>query len=150
MQVSRKCQYTLRALFELAKRRGSGPVNSAAIAAAQAIPPRYLELILHALTKSGEVESRRGIQGGYLLAVTPDAITVGDVVRRVDGSLAPVPCVEGQNSQHCPLEGRCAFLGLWTRARQAMEQVYDTTTLQDLIDNERSVAEQPDAQMYFV
>ena len=89
MQVSQKCKYTLRALFELAKRQGDGPVSAAEIATAQALPPRFLELILHSLTKSGEVKSRRGIRGGYVLAVSPTAITVGDVVRLVDGSAAP-------------------------------------------------------------
>jgi Rrf2 family protein len=150
MQVSQKCKYTLRALFELAKRQGEGPVSAAEIATAQALPPRFLELILHALTKSGEVKSRRGIRGGYVLAVSPTAMTVGDVVRLVDGSAAPANCVEAKLGRHCPLNGKCAFLGIWTRARQAVEQIYDTTTLQDLIDDERSKAEQPSSFMYCV
>ncbi|NLY00230.1 MAG: Rrf2 family transcriptional regulator [Rhodopirellula sp.] len=150
MQVSQKCQYTLRALFELAKRQGNGPVSAAEIAAAQAIPPRFLELILHGLKNSGEVESRRGVNGGYVLAGSPDAITVGDIIRAVDGSSAPVKCVVGRGERHCPLRGHCAFMGLWERAQRAIEQIYDTTTLQDLIDDERSVAEQRSPLEYFV
>jgi Rrf2 family transcriptional regulator, cysteine metabolism repressor len=140
--ISQKCQYTLRALFELAKRRGDGPVSAGEIAAAQAIPPRFLELILQGLKDTGEVESRRGVHGGYVLAGAPESITVGAIIRSVDGSLAPVKCVVGKTEEHCSLNGRCAFLGMWARAQQAIEQVYDTTTLQDLIDDERSRARQ--------
>ncbi|MHB9077350.1 MAG: RrF2 family transcriptional regulator [Pirellulaceae bacterium] len=107
--MSQKCRCTLRALFELAKRQGEGPVSAAEIATAQALPPRILELILHALTKSEEVKSRRGLRGGYVLAVSPTAMTVGDVVRLVDGSAAPANCVEAKEGRHCPLSGRCAF-----------------------------------------
>ncbi|MDZ7617571.1 MAG: Rrf2 family transcriptional regulator [Patescibacteria group bacterium] len=138
MHVSQKCQYTLRALFELAKRRGDGPVNAGEIARAQAIPPRFLELILQGLKNSGEVDSRRGIGGGYVLAVSPGAVSVGDVIRSVDGSSSPVRCGDEKGPRHCDLKGRCAFGELWGRARQAIEQVYDTTTLQDLIDHERA------------
>jgi Rrf2 family protein len=150
MQVSQKCQYTLRALFELARRRGDGPVSAAQIAAAQAIPPRFLELILYGLRNSGEVESRRGVNGGYVLAVSPDAISVGDIIRSADGSSAPVRCVAGRREKHCPLKGQCAFMGLWERAQQAIEQIYDTTTLQDLIDEERFAAQRREPLMYCV
>jgi Rrf2 family protein len=150
MHVSRKCQYTLRALFELAKRRGEGPASAAEIAAAQAIPPRFLELLLHWLKDWGKVESRRGVKGGYVLAVSPDAITVGEVIRSVDGSLAPVKCMGGKRRGRCPLTGGCAFMGLWERAREAVAQVYETTTLQDLIDDERARAEQSKPLEYFV
>jgi Rrf2 family protein len=150
MHVSRKCQYTLRALFELAKRHGEGPVSVAQIAEAQAIPARFLEVILQGLKKTGAIQSQRGIHGGYVLAVSPDAISVGDVIRSVDGSAAPVRCVVGRGEQHCRLRGQCAFMGVWERARQAIEQVYDATTLQDLIDEERLAAERREPLMYCV
>ena len=138
MYVSQKCQYTLRALFELAKRRGSGPVTVAEIAEAQAIPPRFLELILQGLRHSGEVESRRGIHGGYVLAAPPETITIGRIIRSVDGSLAPTDCLGGKRDGRCRLKGRCAFEDLWSRAREAVERVYNATTLQDLIDEEEA------------
>ena len=150
MQVSRKCQYTLRALFELAKRQGEDPVAVAEIAEAQAIPSRFLELILQDLRSEGMVESRRGNQGGYVLAGSPEAITVGDVIRAVDGSLAPVKCVVGRSDEHCRLKNRCAFAGVWRKAQEAMEEVYDNTTLQDLIDDERTEAEQSGPLVYAV
>jgi Rrf2 family transcriptional regulator, cysteine metabolism repressor len=141
MHISQKCQYTLRALFELAKRRGDGPISAAEIAEAQAIPQRFLELILQGLKDTWQVESRRGNNGGYLLAVSPEAITVGDIIRVVDGSLAPVQCVSNMAHGHCPLKGKCAFRNVWQKAQAAIEEVYDSFTLQDLIDNERSDAE---------
>lgn len=141
-QVSQKCQYTLRALFELAKRGGEdNPLTVAEIAAAQAIPRRFLELIFLDLRTNGMVESRRGNRGGYVLRGCPKTISVGDVIRAVDGSLAPVRCAEGRSDKDCRLKNRCAFMDLWLKAQKAMEDVYNKTTLQDLIDNERTAAE---------
>jgi Rrf2 family protein len=134
----------------LAKRYGGDPVSAAEIAEAQAIPPRFLELILQGLKDSREVESRRGSNGGYVLAVSPQTITVGDVIRSVDGSLAPVNCMSGKGKALCPLNSRCPFMEVWRRAQHAAEQVYDSTTLQDLIDIEQTVAERPAPLEYVV
>jgi Rrf2 family transcriptional regulator, cysteine metabolism repressor len=136
MYVSQKSQYTLRALFELAKRQGSEPATAAEIAESQAIPPRFLELILQGLRAKGIVESRRGNQGGYVMSVAPESISVGDIIRTVDGSLAPIECLKDQAGQHCRLKGRCVFMRLWQKAHHAVEQIYDSTSLQDLIDSE--------------
>jgi Rrf2 family protein len=141
MQVSQKCQYTLRALFELAKRQGENPVTVAEIADAQAIPRRFLELIFLDLRARGVIESRRGNHGGYVLSTSPEKITVGDIIRSVDGTLSPVKCVVGRSDAHCRLKNRCAFSGVWRRAQEAMEEVYDNTTLQSLIDDERTAVQ---------
>jgi Rrf2 family protein len=141
MQVSQKCQYTLRALFELAKRQGDNPVTVAEIADAQAIPRRFLELIFLDLRARGVIESRRGNHGGYVLTTSPEKITVGDIIRSVDGTLSPVKCVVGRSDDHCRLKNRCAFSGVWRRAQEAMEEVYDNTTLQSLIDDERTAVQ---------
>ena len=138
MSVSQKCQYALRAIFELVKRQGSGVATVAEIAEAQAIPPKFLELILGQLRQGGFVESRRGVKGGYLLAVGPEDLSVGDILRFIDGPIAPVRCVRGTSQKDCPLEGNCAFMGMWTRARDAMAEVYDQTSFQDLINEERA------------
>ncbi len=90
MSVSQKCQYALRAVFELASRHGDAPTSIREIAQAQAIPPKFLELILVQLRKAGFVESRRGAHGGYFLAVGPAALTVGEIIRFIDGPIAPV------------------------------------------------------------
>jgi Rrf2 family protein len=138
MNVSQKCQYALRALFELARRQGQGPVPVGEIAEAQAIPSRFLELILGELKHAGYVESRRGAQGGYVLAVSPWDLSVGDVIRFVDGPLAPVKCLGGQREKDCPLYGNCAFMDVWERAMKAVGEVYDSTSLQELIDQQSS------------
>lgn len=141
MTISQKCQYALRAIYELARRSGTKPVSVATIAEVQAIPPRFLEVILGQLRKKGFVQSRRGVQGGYLLAMPADKLTVGDVIRFIDGPLGPVRCVADKKEPACPLDGECAFMNLWIRARDAVAAVYDQTTFQDLVDEQREAVE---------
>ncbi len=136
MAISHKCQYALRAVFELAKQSGQGPVNVASIAEAQAIPPRFLENILNQLKQSGIVESRRGKAGGYLLSRNPRELTMGEVIRLVEGPIDVVAC-NGPEGAGCSLNGICVFLPVWERARQALESVYDNVTFEDLVIQER-------------
>ena len=138
MNLSQKCQYALRAVYELAKRHGAGPTSIREIAEIQAIPSRFLELILGQLKQSGYVESRRGVDGGYLLTVSPAELCVGDIIRFVDGPLDPVKCIAGGRATDCPLLGNCAFTELWERAKQAVANVYDNTTFSDLIEEEQA------------
>lgn len=141
MLVSHKCQYALRALFELAKRNGEGPIRIADIAERQAIPVRFLEVILSQLKQGGFVASQRGAEGGYWLARDPDQITVGDVIRFVEGAIGPVACVAGTNiAEDCQLAGDCVFLPMWQKVKDAMSAVYDGTTLADLVreDSQRA------------
>ena len=137
LNLTQKSQYALRAMFALAKREGEGPMSVAAIAEAQAIPPRFLELILRDLRTAGYVASRRGPTGGYSLASPAASRTVGDIIRLMQGSLDPVQCIENGEQSACPLVDNCVFLGLWTRARDAVSEVYDKTTLRDLVEEER-------------
>lgn len=136
MSISQKCQYALRASFELAKRHNAGMTPIADIAAAQAIPIRFLEVILSQLRQGGFVESHRGPRGGCRLTREPGQITAGEIIRFIDGPLSPVRCVDG--STQCPLQGHCVFLGLWQRATAALADVYDNTSLQDLIEEEQT------------
>ncbi len=138
MNVSQKCQYALRGLFELARRGGARPVPVSEIAEAQAIPQRFLELILGELRHAGYVTSRRGAGGGYLLAAAPAELPVGEIIRFIEGPLAPVRCLAGKADSDCPLHGKCAFMGLWARAADAVAGVYDSTTLQDLLDEQQA------------
>jgi len=123
----------------------------AQIAEAQAIPPKFLELILSELRQAGFVESHRGRGGGYVLRVDPDNLTVGAVIRFIDGPVAPVKCIagEGPSDTTCTLYGNCAFLDMWSRARDAVASVYDSTTFKDLMDRERLGA-QAGANMYCI
>ncbi len=135
MSVSQKCQYALRAVFELAKRSREVPTTVSEIAEAQAIPPRFLEAILGQLRSGGYVASRRGAKGGYMLAAEPSALAAGAIIRFVDGPIDPVKCIGGGGTD-CPLYGNCAFIDMWSRAHDAVAEVYDTTSFQDLVDAE--------------
>ena len=136
-QLSQKCQYGLRALFELARRRGQKATSVTEIADVQAIPPRFLEGILSQLRQGGFVISRRGAEGGYLLARDPPKLTVGEVIRFLEGPLGPVSCLAGEGAE-CALYGRCSFMGMWERARVAVAEVYDSTTFADLVAQDKT------------
>jgi len=140
MVLSQKSQYAVRAVFELAKRDGSGPVKTATIAAAEVIPVRFLENILNQLRQGGIVESVRGKEGGYLLHRSPDEITVGEVIRLVQGQMLPVECGDAAAGKDCPLRPGCVLLPMWERAHQAMMGVYDGTTFKDLVEEERAAS----------
>ena len=73
-----------------------------------------------------------------MLAVSPASLSVGDVIRFIDGPLAPVNCTAGEGGAECRLRGNCAFLELWERAQKAVEEVYDSTSLQDLLEQEQA------------
>ncbi len=134
--LSQKTQYALRALFELARHKGDGPQKIADVAEAQAIPARFLEVILHELKRGGFVESRRGKGGGYFLVRSPGELTVGEVIRFLEGPLAPVGCAVPGAEADCPLGPSCVFLPLWREAREALSEVLDGKTLQDLVEEE--------------
>ncbi|MCP4376882.1 MAG: Rrf2 family transcriptional regulator [bacterium] len=151
MNVSQKCQYALRALFELAKRDTTRPTAIVQIAESQAIPRKFLELIFSELRQGGFVESRRGRGGGYVFRGRPEELTVGTIIRFVDGPVAPVKCVakDAPSEVICSLYGSCAFIDMWSRARDAIASVYDTTTFKNLIDDERTRCE-ADKGMYCI
>lgn len=139
MTLSQKCQYAVRAILELAKLYGQGPIPISQIATNQAIPQRFLENILNEIKPTGLIESRRGIQGGYLLARHPARISVGEVIRLIEGPLDPVRCIGDKNSATCPLKDNCSLIRLWSRAKAAVEQVYDNTTFHDLVEEEKEL-----------
>jgi Rrf2 family cysteine metabolism transcriptional repressor len=134
--VSQKCQYAVRAVFELSRQYGRGPVRISDIAEAQAIPLRFLEVILSQLKRAGFVQSKRGSEGGYLLSRSPDQLNVGDIVQFMEGPLVPVACMTDKKAEACPLHDGCVFIGVWRRAAEAVSAVYDQTTFQDLVEDE--------------
>jgi Rrf2 family protein len=139
MLISKKNQYALRAVFELARQHGKGPIKISFIAEAQAIPERFLEVILWQLKKSGYVQSKRGYQGGYMLAVPPEKLTVGALMRFLQGDIAFAACMAPVPEKDCPFQGNCAFSPLWRRVRDAMFDVYDKTSMQDLLNNDNNM-----------
>lgn len=141
MNISQKCQYAMRAVFELARRYGDGPTTVAEIARIQAIPPKFLELILGELKQGRFVDSRRGPRGGYLLVSDPSQVAAGQIIRFVDGPIGPVDCLADDSGTGCPLKTSCAFKRMWTRAGDAIAEVYDQTTFQDLLDEQQAAGD---------
>jgi Rrf2 family protein len=133
MPLSQKCLYAFRAVFELSRRYGAGPIKAAAVADSQDIPPRFLEAILNQLKRGGFVDSVRGRSGGYHLARLPVDISVGEVLRYIEGPLLPVSCMEETPATDCALREECVFMPMWRQAHDAMMEVYDSTTFQDLV-----------------
>lgn len=138
MSISQKCQYAVRAVLELAKRHGQGPIPISEIASKQVVPPRFLEIILNEMKQGGFVESRRGVQGGYMLSIAPKDISVGQIIRFVDGTFDPVKCLSDQTGKSCcPLKKSCALLELWSQAKDAIEEVYDSKSFLDIVEREK-------------
>jgi Rrf2 family transcriptional regulator, cysteine metabolism repressor len=137
MSVSSKCYYALRAVYALAEHNSSEPLKIAEIAEREQIPIRFLEVILNQLKGGGFVRSKRGAEGGYFLARPAEDLTVGAVMRFVDGPIAPVDCVSQSRHKECEFHGECHFFGFWGRVRQAISDVVDKTTFADLVRETR-------------
>ncbi|MGD9329802.1 MAG: Rrf2 family transcriptional regulator [Desulfobacterales bacterium] len=138
MLTTQKHKYALRAIYELGKRYTRGPVKLATIAEAQSIPLRYLEVIMAALKPSGLVTSKRGYNGGYTLLRHPKDISVGDIFRFLDHTQSHDRCNAcDEPGGTCPLNDRCAFKPMWDEVQDAINSVYDRTTIQHLLDNGR-------------
>lgn len=136
MRISQKCQYALRALLDLAQNEGGGPRKIGDIAERQGIPARFLEVILNQLKQAGFVRSRRGAEGGYLLARAAGALTVGDVVRFVEGPLHPTSVKRGARLAATSDEPR-VFQALWSEVERALAGVLDGRSFLDLVEEER-------------
>ncbi|MBU7580743.1 MAG: Rrf2 family transcriptional regulator [Porphyrobacter sp.] len=142
--LSQKTRYAIRAMQHLADTYGQGPVQLAAIAEAQNIPDKFLTVILSELTRSGLVESRRGREGGYWLAIPPIDITYGDLIRHMRGSLALVPCASRyahEKCKNCLAEGECRTRALLLDVRDRTAQILDAIRLSDPITPVPSFAE---------
>lgn len=127
MNISVKGEYALQAIFDLAVHRPGEPVRIGDIARRQSIPQKFLELILAGLKQGGFVESRRGAEGGYLLARGAESITVGEVLRFVEGP---------QQGKHRPRrKGDTPFGDMWLQVDQAISGIVDKTTFADLRQN---------------
>jgi Rrf2 family protein len=133
--LSRKARYALRALYALAARPGEGPVLIADLAERERIPRKFLEAILLELKNAGILQSKKGKGGGYALAKAPEQITVGQVIRLIDGPLAPLPCVSEKayvRCEECVDEATCGTRMVMKQVRDAMVGILDRTTLADV------------------
>jgi Rrf2 family protein len=153
-QLSKRTQYGLRAMYSLARNYGRGPVLISTLAEEEAIPRKFLEQILLALKSSGLVESKKGKGGGYNLVRSPDKITVADVIRLMEGPLAPLPCASETRFRKCDecidIE-TCGTRIVMREVRDAISGILDATTLAmvvERVDQARLPKEEPEVLMF--
>jgi len=140
MKISTKGRYALRIMLDLAIHLDKGPIRVKDIANRQSISDKYLEQIISLFNKAGYVKSVRGAQGGYLLTKEPCEYTVGMILRLAEGSIAPVSCVDDE-SDGCEKRDACVSAMLWKKINDAVNEVVDNTTLQDLVDWQNNITE---------
>ena len=135
MKFTAREQYGLRAMVELARRYGDGPVSLSEVARIQGLSQGYLEQVAGGLRRAGLLISRRGAAGGYILAREPDAITVGDVIRVLEGEIVPMTCVASEDAcaPPCTRKDQCVTRDVWLTVRMQLEKTLDNTTLADLV-----------------
>ena len=134
--LSKKTKYALKAMLVLAKEYGQGPVLISDIAQREAIPRKFLELILLELRNQGVLQSKKGKGGGYFLGRPPQQISVGQVVRILEGPLAPLPCVSKtayMRCRECRDERTCGIRIVMKEVRDATAKILDSTTLEDML-----------------
>lgn len=132
MKLSTRGRYGLRAMIDMAMSEEKTPISTHSIAAREGLSDRYLEQLMVPLKRAGLVKSVRGSQGGYILARNPQDITAGDVIRVLEGPIAPVECVSESNPESCYRSDICVTRNLWTKVRDSIVQVLDSYTLADL------------------
>jgi Rrf2 family transcriptional regulator, cysteine metabolism repressor len=139
MKISTKGRYGLTIMIELAKRHGEGPVSLKSIAQSNDLSEHYLEQLIAPLRNAGLVKSIRGAYGGYVLAHKPSQITAGDVIRVLEGPLTPVEGIEDEEP---------AKRELWIRIRDAIKDVLESTTIDDLAKHSDDVVS--DGYMFYI
>ena len=133
MKITYKGDYSLKALLDLALNYNKGVLSIHDLAKRGDIPFKFLEQILLTLKKGGFVGSKRGIDGGYFLARPPETITVGEVIRFIEGPIEPVACVNKDNYKKCRDFPYCVFKDIWSNVYTATSLVVDTITFAELI-----------------
>src|ERR1700734_1498482 len=140
--LSKKSKYALKAMMVLAKEYGQGPVLISDLAQREGIPRKFLELILLELKNHGLLQSKKGKGGGYFLAKPPNVINIGQIVRIVDGPIAPLPCVSRtayMRCDECADERTCPIRLVMKDVRDATAKILDSATLADMINRVRSI-----------
>jgi Rrf2 family protein len=146
MRLSTKGEYASRAMLELSLHYQEKPLHIRDISRAQDIPQRFLEQILLQLKRAGYLRSRKGPDGGYYLSRSPAEINVAEVIRVMDGPLAPIDCVSVTAHEVCPHEAHCGLKGLWKEVRDAVAEIMEKATFAELAEKTRVAREARAAQ----
>jgi len=135
MRLSAKVEYGVRAMAILAYYHQTGPLPLREIADKEGISLKFLEQIVPDLKKAGLVSSMRGAQGGYLLSYSPEEITIGDIVRAVEGPITPVSCLSDKKDvRFCEHKESCLTRPVWEKLRDRINDVLDHVSLDELVD----------------
>jgi len=135
LKLSNKGIYGIKALYELARHFGGEPINIREISERHGLPVPFLEQVLHKLKLSGLVESRRGVNGGYVLARPPGEITLGDAVRALEGPIALCDCLQHAESEAVSDRMRnCVTSDIYRRLGSIVEQAFDSVTFAELVE----------------
>lgn len=139
MKISTKGRYGVAAMYDLAVHYGEGPISLKSIAQRQKISENYLEQLVSTLRKAGYVKSIRGAQGGYTLSKDPAKISVGDIIRIMEGPIVLVDCLlaESEDNDYCERAGICVTRGVWAKVCDSISSVLDSISLADLCREER-------------
>jgi Rrf2 family protein len=153
--ISRKTKYGLRAMYHLGRKHGEGNVLIATLAEEEKIPLKFLEAILLELKGAGLLDSRKGKKGGYRLNGSPEQITVGSIVRALEGPLAPLPCASERSFQPCEEcvdVDSCGTRMIMREVRDEIARILDGTTLAQIIAREDNAREsgKPDSLMFYI
>jgi len=154
MKLSTRGEYALRALLVLGRdyQEDDSVVRIQEISGQQNIPKRFLEQILNDLKSARVVESKRGVAGGYRLSRPPEKITLAEIIRHIEGALAPVSCVSERFYEKCscPDEARCAIRSVMKEARDAVVQVVERVTIAELCERAKRLQHEPLSPLDFV
>jgi len=137
MRLSTKSRYGTRAVLDIALHGKNGPVTLKEMSRRQEVSRKYLGQIINHLLTAGILESIRGPQGGYVLSRPPDSIRLGEIIRALDGSVAPSRCVD--NPGVCDRNLQCVTREVWTRVKESVESVIDDTTIADLVARQKDL-----------
>lgn len=135
MIMSTRSRYGLKAMFDLALNYGSGPVALKSVAERQKLPEQYLEQIVIGLRKAKLLQGVRGAQGGYVLSRPPDEITVGDIIRALESTVAPTDCISNEGDIQCEHINFCPSRAVWVKIGDSINTVMDSITLENMIND---------------
>ena len=141
MKLTTKGRYGLRAVIDLAMYAKNEPVSLSDVAERQNISISYLEQLVAKLKKTGIVQSTRGAQGGYALAKAPEDISVGEILRALEGSLSPVDCsaVDGEGETECSASNFCVTKYVWKRINDSINDTVNNMFLSELLEESEKV-----------
>lgn len=150
MKLSKKSDYALRAMIYLSANYKRGAVQIKEISIKENIPQKFLENILLTLKKAGLLNSRMGLRGGYELSRSPDLITLGQVIRALDGAIAPMDCVSQMSYKPCSEEVTCVIRNVMMDIRNAITDVLDNMTFSDMCKRAAHTLEKREALTYTI